>query len=200
MGASCSCARAGRGDRLRRAAALVALSRRGGAPVRPGAALPRAVRAHPRRLPRRAARRAWRPPTTTPTRRTGCATSSTAFVRLRGRVPGVRGLRAGTDAAHRPGAARRDQRVRALPARPGHLRLPRARSLGTLDAGVADRRLPRRRHRPARQHAVRQRPRRARSWPGSAWSSRRPSPGVPAITPISLDQVSGYLRQGSPPP
>ena len=38
--------------------------------------------------------------------------------------PGVRRLRADPDAAYRPGAARRDLRERAVPARPRHLLVP----------------------------------------------------------------------------
>ena len=66
--------------------------------------------------------------------------------------------------------------------------------IAALEDGVASGRLHRRRRpRPAGQHALRQRPRRACSWPASASSSTETAPGVPTVGAISPDQVREHL-------
>ena len=93
-------------------------------------------------------------------RRPGAAPSSSAFVDYGLGPPGVRRLRPGADAPHRPRAARGDQRGRDVPPRPRHLQLPGGgrRTSSTTASSSGDFKVPG--HHAARQPALRQRPRR----------------------------------------
>ena len=154
---------------------LPALHRQGGA-----------VRAHPGRLPRGARRAARRRPTTPERRRprSGCGRSPRRSSTTGCEYPAFVDCALDPDAAHRPGAARRDQRGRDVPPRPRHRHLP-GHAAAAHPGRRRRRRLPHRRRATCSPTRSTPAASAACSSPGSGCSSRRPAPGVPTIAPAA---------------